>query len=278
MRTLIVFYDIVAPMMNVRAPERRDAITVSVVVPAFNEESRLPRLLHVVEASGSEDFARAGLRLLEVIVVDDGSIDATPQLLKSAPATPWLRPVITGKPNVGKGSAVRRGVRRARGELVLLCDVDLATPLREVGKLHDALVNGADIAIGSRAIDPRLEREMPRYRRLAGRMFNLGIRVLTGLPFRDTQCGFKLMPTAVAQTLLREQLVPGFAFDVEMLLRAHNAGLRVEEVPVVYVHDHDTRVAMAPAAAQMGRDVIRLVARLRRPHRQRALSRSRVPG
>ena len=243
-------------------------IPVSVVVPAFNEESRLPRLLHVVEATGSREFAKAGLRLLEVIVVDDGSTDGTPQVLTGASALPWLRPVITRKPNVGKGSAVRRGVRRARGELVLICDTDLATPLGEVRKLHDALANGADVAIGSRALDPRLEREMPHYRRLVGRAFNLGMRVLTGLPFRDTQCGFKLMPNAVAQTLLREQLVRGFAFDVEMLMRAQNAGLRVEEVPVVYVHDHDTRVSLASVAAQMGRDVIRLAARLRRPSRR----------
>jgi glycosyltransferase involved in cell wall biosynthesis len=249
--------------------------TVSVVVPAFNEESRLPRLLEVVDATGSEEFARAGLQLLEVIVVDDGSTDRTPEVLAETAETPWLRPVITRKPNVGKGSAVRRGVRRARGELVLICDTDLATPLREVAKLNRALAGGADVAIGSRALDPRLEREMPRYRRLAGRAFNLGMRILTGLPFRDTQCGFKLMPTAVAQTLLREQLVSGFAFDVEILMRARNAGLRIEEVPVVYVHDHDTRVAMASATAQMGRDVMKLAVRLRRPHRQRALRRDR---
>ena len=251
--------------------------TVSVVVPAFNEESRLPRLLDVVEATGAEEFAQSGLHLLEVIVVDDGSTDSTPELLDEASAMPWLRPVITRKPNVGKGSAVRRGVRRARGELLLICDTDLATPLREVRKLHGALANGADVAIGSRALDPRLEREMPRYRRLAGRAFNFGMRVLTGLPFRDTQCGFKLMPTAVAQALLREQLVRGFAFDVEMLMRARNAGLSVEEVPVVYVHDHDTRVSMAPATAQMGRDVIRLAARLRRRYPQRADPRGCTP-
>jgi dolichyl-phosphate beta-glucosyltransferase len=243
--------------------------TVSVVVPAFNEESRLPRLLEVVGATGSEELAGAGLQLLEVIVVDDGSSDGTPEVLAAASGTPWLRPVITRKPNVGKGSAVRRGVRRARGELVLICDTDLATPLREIRKLRAALSGGADVAIGSRALDPRLEREMPHYRRLAGRAFNLGMRVLTGLPFRDTQCGFKLMPTAVAQSLLREQLVKGFAFDVEMLMRARNAGLRVEEVPVVYVHDHDTRVSMAHATAQMGRDLIRLAARLRRPRGRR---------
>ena len=130
-------------------------------------------------------------------------------------------------------------------------------------KLYDALASGADIAIGSRALEPRLEREMPRYRRFAGRVFNLGMRVLTGLPFRDTQCGFKLMPTAVAQSLLQDQLVSGFAFDVEILMRARNAGLSVEEVPVVYIHDHDTRVKMASATAQMGRDVIKLATRLR---------------
>jgi glycosyltransferase involved in cell wall biosynthesis len=231
-------------------------------VPAFNEESRLPRLLDVMGSTGAEEFAQAGLELLEVIVVDDGSTDGTPDVLTAASA-PWLRPVITRKPNVGKGSAVRRGVRRARGDLTLICDTDLATPLREVRKLQAELANGADVAIGSRALDPGLEREMPRYRRLAGRAFNFGMRALTGLRFRDTQCGFKLMPTPVAQALLREQIVSGFAFDVEMLMRARNAGLRVEEVPVVYVHDHDTRVSMASATAQMGRDVVRLAARLR---------------
>lgn len=250
--------------------------TVSVVVPAFNEEARLPRLLEAIEATGAAEFAKAGLELLEAVVVDDGSTDGTPEVLTGASGMSWLRPVVTRKPNVGKGSAVRRGVRRARGELVLICDTDLATPLGEVRKLRRALSNGADVAIGSRALDPRLEREMPRYRRFVGRAFNLGMRVLTGLPFRDTQCGFKLMPTALAQALLREQLVRGFAFDVEMLMRAQNAGLRVEEVPVVYVHDPDTRVSMASATVQMGRDVIKLATRLRRPHRRRALPRDRA--
>ena len=172
-------------------------------------------------------------------------------------------PVITGGPNEGKGAATAAGVRRARGDLTLLCDVDVSTPLADVAVLHAALNDGADVAIGSRDL-PDSDIRAPEHRQRIGRVFALLVRRLTGLPFRDTQCGFKLMPTATAVALHREQRVKGFASDVELLLRARELGLRVAEVPVRYFHDDDSKVNPLVDAPRMGADLVRLAWRQRR--------------
>jgi dolichyl-phosphate beta-glucosyltransferase len=238
--------------------------TVSIVFPAYNEEGRLPRLLHILETTAERDLSAVGLRLLEAVVVDDGSTDGTVAAIRAAARDmPLLRPVALGAPNTGKGAAVAAGVRAARGELTLIADVDLSTPLDQIGALHDRLQNGAHIAIGSRALRPELELNKPRHRQFLGRRFNQLSRSLTGLPHRDTQCGFKLLPTALARDLLAEQIVPRYAFDVELLMRARAAGLSVAEVPVLYVHDRDSRVTLVGASARMATDVVRLAYRLR---------------
>jgi dolichyl-phosphate beta-glucosyltransferase len=239
--------------------------TVSLVIPSYNEERRLPRLADALRTTAAGDLAGAGLELVEAIVVDDGSRDASAGVLRrEAPATPLMAPLIREGANEGKGAAIKAGVARARGDLVLLSDVDLAAPLAEARKLREAIDDGAAIAIGSRAIDRSDVTGIPLQRHLMGRAFNGLVRILSGLPYRDTQCGFKLMGTGLARELMSDQLAPGFAFDVELLMRARRRGLAIAEVPIAYHHDPDSSIAAASASFGMAWDVARLARRLRR--------------
>ena len=211
-------------------------------MPAYNEERRLPASLSVLEATAAAELGAAGLELAEIVVVDDGSDDRTPDLLREAAVGfPLLAPLLRGGHNEGKGAAVAAGVAVARGELVLLSDLDLSTPLADVARLYAKLGEGAELAIGSRDV-PGSDIEAPEHRKQIGRIFNALVRRLTGLPFKDTQCGFKLMPAATARELVEEQLVKGFAYDVELLMRARARGLEIAEVPVHYVHDTASKV------------------------------------
>jgi dolichyl-phosphate beta-glucosyltransferase len=243
--------------------------SLSIVFPAYNEEERVGQLLDGLRAVVAAGLP--GLALLEAVIVDDGSLDATAARVSAAlPAAPWITLVSDGTPNQGKGAATARGVAAARGELVLLADVDLATPLGEVAKLHAALGRGVDLAIGSRDVPGSVVTGASFHRKLMGRVFNLGVRRVTGLGFRDTQCGFKLMPVAVGRRLLAEQSVCGYAFDVEMLLRARALGLRVEEVPIRWEHRPGSKLNPLPAALAMSRDVLRLARAAPRPDRDLA--------
>lgn len=236
---------------------------LSLVIPAYNEEVRLPTLLEVLSNSAGDAVRAAGFRLAEAILVDDGSSDGTRAALKRAEAEDETIRVTGFERNRGKGAAVAAGVREARGDYVLLLDVDLSTPLEELPKLAAAVRNGADIAIGSRAIDGALVERGPLHRMVLGKGFNGTVRLLTGLRARDTQCGFKLLPTGPAKRLLARQEFPGFAFDVELLLRASLAGLSIAEVPVVYLHDDRSRVQVVSASLKMLRDVLAMSYRLR---------------
>jgi dolichyl-phosphate beta-glucosyltransferase len=220
----------------------------------------------VLGSSAAADLGAEGLELEEIVIVDDGSADRTPAMLLEAASSDHLFVPLLRGTNEGKGAALAAGVRQARGELTLLCDVDLSTPLGEIGKLYERLEAGADIAIGSRDI-PGSVVEAPEHRKHIGRAFNLMVRRLTGLPFKDTQCGFKLMTTAIARSLVEGQLVKGFAFDVEMLMRARARGGSIAEVPVTYIHDKDSKVNPLSASPRMAFDVLRLAYRLRRSRR-----------
>jgi dolichyl-phosphate beta-glucosyltransferase len=238
--------------------------TLSLVIPAYNEEARLSALLEALNDSGDAAVAKAGLELAEIVVVDDGSTDATAAILREAAAgEPRLKPVLRYPENRGKGAAVAVGVDSAEGDFVLVADVDLSTPLNELHKLTAAIDRGADIAIGSRALPESVVDRGPVHRKLTGAAFNRAVRLLTGLKIRDTQCGFKLFPAATAKQLLESQLCPGFAFDVEMLMRAELAGLHITEVPVVYIHDSRSRVRVAPASFRMLKDISKLALRMR---------------
>jgi glycosyltransferase involved in cell wall biosynthesis len=199
--------------------------SVSIIIPAYNEEKRLPASLQIVAgylASGQWDFS-------EVVVVNDGSRDGTAAAARQAGAR-----VLENPGNRGKGYSVRHGMLEAKGDWLLFSDADLSTPIEELDKLWQAVDRqGAQAAIGSRALDRSLIGvRQPVFREGMGRFFNLAMRLVTGLPFRDTQCGFKLFEATAAREIFQRQRIDGFGFDVEVLYIALRLGFRVLEVPV----------------------------------------------
>lgn len=234
---------------------------VSLVVPLFNEERRLGAFVESVTPLLGQALC-PGYQLAEIVLVDDGSADATGALITELSTRQGWTAVSARAGGHGKGDAVARGARMSSGTHVLLSDVDLAAPLSEVGKLTAALAGGADIAIGSRDLAGSTV-TAPRSRVIVGRVFNAFVRAMTDLETRDTQCGFKLLPADLARSLLASLLVPGLAFDIELLMRARNGGHRVAEVPITYEHGEHSSVRPGLAAAPMALDVVRLALHLR---------------
>ncbi len=215
--------------------------SLSIVVPAYNEETRLPATLDRVESW----LAAQPLEFREIIVVDDGSRDGTADLLaRRSAANPRLR-LLRNPGNRGKGYSVRHGMLEAGGEWILFTDADLSTPIEEVTRLYDeAERRGAAIAIGSRALDRSLVSvHQSAARELSGRAFNVIMRMMTGLPFRDTQCGFKLYRADAARAVFSRQLLDGFSFDVEDLFIARKLGIPSLEVPVRWANVEGTKVS-----------------------------------
>lgn len=219
---------------------------LSVVVPAYNEEARLPRTLDRIR-----DYLHRAHPSSEIVVVDDGSSDRTADVVRSfEEKTPEVRLVLNER-NRGKGYSVRAGMLAARGEISLFTDADLSAPIEEVEKLLVAL-RSADIAIGSRALDRSLiQVHESRPRELAGVLFNLIVRGTIGLPFKDTQCGFKAFRTDRARVIFQKQTIEGFGFDPEILFLGLRRGLRVVEVPVLWAHDPRTKVHMTRDSLRM---------------------------
>ena len=242
-----------------------DAPELSIVLPAFDEELRIERSLRRLI-----EFADGRAGGIELLVVDDGSRDATAERV-AAIGGERVR-LLRLAENRGKGAALRAGVAATRGARVLLTDVDLSTPITELARLEAALAD-ADIAIGSRALpDSRITRRQPRWRELAGKTFNLAVRAL-GVPgFRDTQCGFKLLRGDAARPLFAEMEIDRFAFDVELVWLAVRRGLRVVEVAVEWRDESGSRVRLLRDGGRMLADVVRLrrrFARIDRAERRR---------
>lgn len=216
--------------------------SLSIIIPAYNEEKRLPSTLdRVLEFLATADFSP-----VEVLVVDDGSRDGTAAVVEKYSS---LHPVIRllGNPgNRGKGYAVRNGMLAATGEWRLFSDADLSSPITELAKLLTAAEgSGAVVVIGSRALDRSLVGvHQPLFRELSGRFFNLIMRLAVRLPFRDTQCGFKLYHAKSVLEIFPRQQLDGFSFDVEDLFIARKRKLKSIEVPVVWNNVEGTKVSL----------------------------------
>ena len=210
----------------------------SIVLPAYNESERIAATVESIFA-----FAAQKSWLTEIIVVNDGSTDDTADVVRRCAATrPGVR-LLENPGNRGKGYSVRHGMLQAQGEILLFSDADLSSPIAEAEKLFAAIANGADIAIGSRWLKTELQlRRQPLYRQFYGRIFNLALRLILGLQFKDTQCGFKAFTRRAAHSLFALQKIERWGFDPELLYLAKRLHLRIEEVPVAWAHREGTRL------------------------------------
>jgi dolichyl-phosphate beta-glucosyltransferase len=228
--------------------------THSIVIPAYNESERLavsiPKVLEYVRGRGFD---------AEIIVVNDGSRDDTAALVRRFAASDPLVVLVENPGNRGKGYSVRNGMLHARGAIALFSDADLSSPITEADKLFSALSDGADVAIGSRWLQRELQTErQPLYRQLYGRLFNLGLRVVLGLGFKDTQCGFKAFNRRAIDTVFTRQHIERWGFDPELLFLAKKFRLKTVEVPVEWAHDHRSRINPLRDGIKMGMEVLKV--------------------
>jgi len=231
--------------------------SLSIVIPAYNEAHCIGDSL-----AGVMGFAEHYPAVQEVIVVDDGSTDRTGAIVEATRSTYETHrarlELIRNPRNLGKGASVRNGLLRATGDIVLFTDADLSSPISEVPRLVEPIVeDGCDVVIGSRALDPSLIAERQgRFRETAGKLFNLLVRCVTGLPIRDTQCGFKAFRRGAIGPVFQTQRIGAFAFDVEVLYLASKLGLSIREVPVHWSHVSHTKVSLLRDSVQMSVDVL----------------------
>jgi len=227
---------------------------LTVVVPAHNEEHRLPGTLEAMHK-----YLAAQTYPYEIVVVDDVSSDDTSGVVaRYQQVEPALR-LVRREANPGKGAAVQTGVLAGRGRYVLFSDADNSTPIAEAARLLAEMERGADVAIGSRALpESNLVVHQPWYRETMGRIFNLIVRALAVHGFPDTQCGFKCFRREVAQELFSHQTIMGWAFDVEILFMALRRGYRVAQVPITWVNSRESRVSPIRSSLQMLRNLLGL--------------------
>ncbi len=232
---------------------------VSVIIPAYNEARRIEKTIRAIAGYMSPLYER-----YEIVVSDDGSVDGTGAIVTGLRAEGMPITLVRAEPHRGKGSAVRLGVAVSTGDLVLVTDADLATPIEEFEKLLARLCAGDDIVIGSRGLrDSRLVVRQPFYREWMGRFFNLLVQLVLLPGIYDTQCGFKLFRGPVARRLFAHCTIDGFAFDVEVLSLAARAAYRIGEVPVPWAHMNDSKVSLGRDGLGMFRDMLRVAYRLR---------------
>ncbi len=227
-------------------------LSYSIIIPAYNESERLAVTLPKVL-----DFIDRQALQAEVIVVNDGSLDTTADLVRRFSVLhPEVR-LLENPGNRGKGYSVRNGMLHAQGDLLLFTDADLSSPIYEASKLFEAIQRGGDVAIGSRWLQAALQTErQPWYRQLYGRLFNFALRLTLGLRYRDTQCGFKAFTRAAAHTVFTRQRIERWGFDPELLFLADKFKLRTVEVPVEWAHDHRSKISPVRDGLKMGMEML----------------------
>ncbi len=228
---------------------------LSIVIPSYNEEKRLSATLEKIW-----DYLRKTDLEAEMIVVDDGSTDRTAQVARQFAKTHDECHFVRNEENRGKGFSFRKGFLSSRGNFVLLTDADLSAPIEEYERLMEVSRGGDyDLVFGSRALDEsRIEIKQPFIRRLMGKMFNGIVRLITGLPFKDTQCGFKLLARERLKPVIELMRVDRFSFDVELIFLAWKLGLKVKEVPVVWRDSPRSKVKMVSDSFNMIHDIWRI--------------------
>lgn len=238
--------------MTVPGLESPPSCRLSIVIPAYNEERRLPQSLpDVIRFARSRDYP------VEVIVVDDGSSDRTAEVVRQFQAQAEFITLLQ-VPHGGKGHAVRAGMLKAGGEYLFLCDSDLSMPIDEVSKFLPPALDNYDVAIASREIEGARRYNEPAYRHLMGRVFNLIVRLLAVRGIQDTQAGFKCFRREAARRLFRLQTIPGWGFDVEILFIAQKHRMRVVEVPINWYYKERSQIRPLQDTYNMLREVLKV--------------------
>jgi len=229
-------------------------LNYSLVIPAYNESSRIrPTLDKVLHYIAEQNWTA------EVVIVDDGSGDDTPDIVREYARSHPLVRLVQNPGNRGKGYSVRNGMMHAGGDICLFSDADLSSPISEAEKLFAAIAGGADIAIGSRWLRAELQTErQPLYRQLFGRIFNFLLRLVLGLHFKDTQCGFKAFKREAAQRIFPLQKIERWGFDPEILFLGRRMGFKTVEVPVTWAHSEGTRLHPFRDGFRMFGDVMQI--------------------
>lgn len=234
------------------APENTAPCFLSIIVPAYNEEQRLPKSLpQIIEFVKGQDYP------IEIIVVDDGSIDRTAEIVEEfQQEAPFI--TLLQVEHGGKGHAVKAGMLQANGEFLFLCDSDLSMPIAEVTKFLPPALDGYDVAIASREVEGAHRYNEPAYRHLMGRVFNLIVRVLAVHGIQDTQAGFKCFRRDAARQLFPVQSIDGWGFDVEILFVAQSRGMRIVEVPINWYYANRSQVRPIQDTYHMLREVLKV--------------------
>ena len=223
---------------------------LSIIIPAYNEENRLPRTLEQIFAFLDQQPYTA-----EVLIVENGSNDRTYEIAEKF-AVQRKRLYLYKEEQRGKGNAVRRGMLEAKGEYRFLCDADLSMPIEEVNKFLPPQLNDFDIAIGSREAPGAVRYNEPSYRHLSGRAFNGLINLLLLPDLQDTQCGFKCFHANVVNKIYSCQTLTGWSFDVEILFIARRKGYRIHEVPINWYFNADSKVSVLKDSWKMFQDLL----------------------
>jgi dolichyl-phosphate beta-glucosyltransferase len=228
--------------------------TYSIIIPAYNEGARLDATLNRVLGYLAQQKWD-----VEVIVVNDGSRDNTVEVVQTHMQKNSTLRLLENPGNRGKGYSVRNGMMHAGGEVLLFSDADLSSPIEEAPKLLAAIAGGADIAIGSRWMQSDLQTQrQPLYRQFFGRIFNLMLRLILGLKFKDTQCGFKVFTRRAALAIFPQQKIERWGFDPELLYLAKKYGFKVAEIPVAWAHSAGTRISPLRDGTRMVIDMLKI--------------------
>ena len=229
-------------------------MTYSLVIPAYNESNRIRPTLDEILCHIKQQKWDA-----EILVVDDGSRDDTADVIREYARTHSQVRLVQNPGNHGKGFSVRNGMLHAQGDVCIFSDADLSSPITEAQKLIEAVRGGADIAIGSRWLRAELQTErQPLYRQLFGRIFNLLLRLILGLHFKDTQCGFKAFRREAAKRIFPLQKIERWGFDPEILFLARKMGFKTVEVPVLWAHSEGTRLHPFRDGLRMFGDILHI--------------------